>query len=64
VASSTGAANCRFIPAVCTHDGQQERLSATYARLARENRALLAPVGTAWSLLRGLDLYQSDGSHS
>jgi hypothetical protein len=55
--------NCPKVPAVCTHDGQQARLSATYARLARENHALLAPVGTAWSRVRGLNLYQADGSH-
>jgi hypothetical protein len=55
--------NCKDVPAVCTHDGQQQRLSATYARLAHEHRALLAPVGTAWSRVRGLDLYQADGSH-
>ena len=55
--------NCKDMPAVCTRDGQQQRLTQTYARLARENHALLAPVGTAWSRARGWSLYQADGSH-
>ncbi len=61
------ASNCKGVPAVCTYEGMQERLSATYAELARRGGARLARVGEAWARVRkghpSLDLYGGDGVH-
>ncbi len=59
--------NCRNIPEVCTYEGMQRRLSATYADLAVKTGGLLAPVGTAWKGVRAahpeIELYSGDGIH-
>jgi len=58
--------NCGALPAVCTYDGMQDRLNATYEELARRGSALLAPVGEAWRAVRRrhpeIELY-ADGVH-
>jgi hypothetical protein len=51
------------------YDTMQKRLCDAYRKAAKNNKALLAPVGQAWSLVRkrdkalGEDLYKKDGSH-
>lgn len=61
------ASNCPQLPAVCTYDGMQRRLSETYAELAKTTSGMLAPVGTAWSRLRRthpeVNPYAGDGIH-
>lgn len=61
------ASNCAQVPEVCTYAGMQDRLSATYADLARRTSAVLAPVGTAWRKVRlahpEIPLYDGDGIH-
>jgi len=51
-----------------TYDAMQERVIASYSRLAAEHRALRAPVGDAWQrMLRErpeLPLWKADGSHA
>jgi hypothetical protein len=45
---------------------RQAAISAAYAKLARERRALLAPVGDAWQAASGekrSSLYEKDGRH-
>jgi hypothetical protein len=40
--------NCAFDPGLCTYGSMQDSLLEFYAAAARENGALLAPVGWAW----------------
>ncbi|MBI3549203.1 MAG: hypothetical protein HY078_09205 [Elusimicrobia bacterium] len=60
-------ANCPHVKETCTFDGMQTRISSTYADLARESSALLAPVGAAWRKVRKthphIELYLGDGVH-
>ncbi|MFC1736379.1 DUF4886 domain-containing protein [Candidatus Hydrogenedentota bacterium] len=50
-------------------DTMQKKLADAYRSAAKRNKASLAPVGLAWSLVRqrdktlGNDLYKADGSH-
>ncbi len=59
--------NCAIMPAVCTYEGQQRRITRTFERLAGRTSAILAPVGSAWQRIRRshpeIGLYQSDGIH-
>ncbi|MCX5794295.1 MAG: SGNH/GDSL hydrolase family protein [Elusimicrobia bacterium] len=59
--------NCKAIPAVCTYESQQRRITWTFDRLAARTSAVLAPVGTAWSRVRHahpeIELYDGDGVH-
>jgi len=59
--------NCRELPALCTYDGMQDRLNATYEDIARRASARLAPVGDAWRSVRRahpeIDLYDAAGNH-
>jgi hypothetical protein len=45
----------------------QEQITSVYSRIAKENNAVLVPVGKAWELARQLrptiNLYESDGHH-
>ena len=51
------------------YDTMQRKLASAYRLAACRNKATLAPVGEAWSLVRkshpdvGLGLYRNDGSH-
>lgn len=61
-------ANCNNYPPVCTYEGMQERLTASYTEMAANNDyAAVAPVGEAWKALREanpeISLYSGDGSH-
>lgn len=59
--------NCTNFPPVCTYDGMQQRLRESYTEMAKDNNALLAPVGSAWKLVRdneaSIELYSADESH-
>ena len=59
--------NCKPVPRVCTYAGMQARLTDTYADLGRRTGAIVAPVGSAWAIVRRshpeVNLYVADGSH-
>ncbi|MBS1624793.1 MAG: PKD domain-containing protein [Bacteroidetes bacterium] len=61
------ASNCASYPAICTYQGCQDRLSASYVEMGRLDQATIAPAGEAWRRVIGegqaFDLYQSDQSH-
>lgn len=62
------ASNCDGYPPVCTYEGMQERLTASYTEMADDNDyAAVAPVGEAWKSIRAtnpeINLYSGDGSH-
>ncbi len=61
------ANNCEFVPWVCTYEGMDDALRASYIYMAEENNAEVAPVGAVWRHLRTnnpeIDLYSGDGSH-
>ncbi|MEO0978322.1 MAG: DUF4886 domain-containing protein [Pseudomonadota bacterium] len=40
------------LPAVGSYTGMQERTNATYRRMAKDNNAMLAPVGEVWARMR------------
>lgn len=52
-----------------TYKSMQKELSKSYATAARRCKAILAPVGDTWALVRkeddklGVALYKNDGSH-
>lgn len=60
-------ANCAGYPPICTYQGCQDRLSASYIEMGRLNNATIAPAGEAWRRIIGqnqaFDLYQADQSH-
>lgn len=59
--------NCPFYPVICTYDGMQQRLRESYMEMAKDNKAVVAPVGAAWKLVRdsasSIELYSPDNSH-
>lgn len=59
--------NCQFIPDLCTYEGMDDRIKATYLLLAQQNDAITTPVGAVWRYLRTnhptIELYTSDNSH-
>lgn len=61
------AQNCNIIPWVCTYEGMDDALRASYIFMAEDNNAEVAPAGAVWRYLRAnnpeLDLYSGDGSH-
>lgn len=61
------ASNCQYLPWVCTYEGMDDVIRATYIFMAEENEAEVAPAGAVWRYLRtnhpNIDLYASDGSH-
>lgn len=58
--------NRHVAPELATYAGAQRRINRTYLRMAKTNRALLAPVGEVWRIVRRkrpqLSLY-TDGVH-
>ena len=46
------SSNASVIPEIATYEGMQERLTNSYATMARENQGLLVPVGSAWKRVR------------
>lgn len=61
------SANCAGYPPICTYQGCQDRLSASYIEMGQLNHATIVPAGEAWRRVIGqhqaFDLYQSDQSH-
>ena len=59
--------NCNFIPWVCTYEGMDSALAATYTRMAQNNKTEISPVGLVWRYIRehypSIELYTSDESH-
>jgi len=51
----------KTLPAVGSYAGMQDRTNATYRRMAKDNDAMLAPVGEVWARMRadhpGIELY-------
>jgi Domain of unknown function (DUF4886) len=58
--------NAKVSKDLLTYEGSQKRITACYMQIARRNRALVAPVGEVWKLVRkekpALNLYR-DNSH-
>lgn len=61
------ASNCAFYTPVCTYDGMQGRLRASYLEMANDLDAEVAPVGAVWKKFRtdfpSVELYNPDESH-
>lgn len=61
------AANCAFMPWVCTYEEMDDVIRATYIYMSESNEAELAPAGAVWRYLRenhpSINLYSGDGSH-
>lgn len=61
------ASNCASFPLICTYNGMDSLLRTRYTIMARNNKAVLSPVGVAWHKMRDLypatELYQADESH-
>ncbi len=58
--------NQRVSSELLTYEGTQGRINRTYLKMAQDNRALVAPVGEAWRIVReerpDIDLY-ADNTH-
>lgn len=58
--------NIAVSPDMATYDGMQKRIDNSYSTMARDNNALLAPVGQAWNEVRtyrsSINLY-ADETH-
>lgn len=61
------ASNCATYPPICTFEGMQARLRASYVEMSGDNQAIVAPVGQAFKYSREADstlnLYSADNSH-
>lgn len=61
------ANNCASAPWVCTYEGMDDAIRATYTLMAEQNNAQVSPVGVVWRYIRtnlpNIDLYAGDGSH-
>ncbi|MBQ0787349.1 MAG: T9SS type A sorting domain-containing protein [Oceanihabitans sp.] len=61
------ASNCGNAPWVCTYEGMDDAITATYTFMADTNDTEIAPAGAVWRYLRtnypSIDLYSNDGSH-
>lgn len=61
------AANCPFFPEMCTYEGMDEALKASYLQLASIIDSEVSPVSAVWRNLREnhpeIELYAGDGSH-
>lgn len=59
--------NCQFYPPVCTYEGMQGRLRASYMQMSQDNQCTVAPAGVAWWEARlrdpAIELYTADESH-
>jgi len=59
--------NCPIYPPICTYDGMQQSLRQSYMQMTQDNKAIVAPVGAAWEVMRdsfpAIWLYQSDSDH-
>lgn len=61
------ASNCPFWPPVCTYQGMDSLLNLRYTMMAKQNQAILCPVGKIWNVLMKkypkMSLFSLDGSH-
>lgn len=61
------ASNCAFAPWVCTYEGMDSALRASYTHMALVNNSEISPVGPVWRYIRNhyptINLYSADGSH-
>jgi PKD repeat protein len=61
------ASNCANYTPVCTYEGMQMRLRASYIQMAVDNEAIVAPAGMAWRSSwysdSTINLWSSDNSH-
>lgn len=61
------AQNCPMWPPVCTYQGMDSLLNMRYMMMARDNDAIVSPVGAVWKYIRtnhpSIELYSGDGSH-
>nr|WP_321226018.1 PKD domain-containing protein [uncultured Psychroserpens sp.] len=61
------ASNCGSAPWVCTYEGMDDAITATYTSMADSNKTEVAPAGAVWRYIRtnypSIDLYSNDGSH-
>jgi hypothetical protein len=59
--------NCPTFPPICTYVGMDSLLTLRYNQMAKDNKALLAPVGEVFKELRlkypTINLYDIDGKH-
>lgn len=59
--------NCPTFPPICTYEGMDSLLALRYNQMAKDNKALLAPVGAVFKELRltypTINLYSVDGMH-
>ena len=59
--------NCPTFPPICTYVGMDSLLALRYNLMAKDNKALLAPVGAVFKELRlsypTINLYSVDGMH-
>ena len=59
------AGNCEFWPPICTYEGMDDLLAASYLTMADDNEAIVSPVGRVWRWIRenhpDLNLYDSHG---
>lgn len=58
---------CGIQPDVCTYEGMDDLISRHYIEMAKDNEAILSPVGKVWRSIRqqdpALELYDQDKSH-
>lgn len=61
------ASNCASLPWVCTYQGMDSAIRATYIYMAETNHAEITPVGAVWREIRTnhpeIELFSGDGSH-
>lgn len=61
------AMNCQYAPWVCTYEGMDSALRATYTYMAQVNHTEISPVGPVWRYIRNnhpnIELYSGDESH-
>ena len=61
------ASNCPYAPWVCTYEGMDDAIRASYISMGSSNAAEVAPAGAVWRYLRTnnptIALYSSDESH-
>ena len=59
--------NCAFYPPICTYGGMQQSLRDSYLQMTHDNKAIVAPVGAAWKVVRdsftAINLYMADLIH-
>ncbi len=61
------AGNCAALPWLCTYQGMDSALAASYNIMGQQNDAFVSPVGAVWNYLitnnPTLNLYNGDNSH-